>query len=189
VSKLREIEIGKYYHSYSRGIDSMNIFLDHFDYLVFQEMIEKFNVISPRAKKFKLVEIFCYTLMPNHFHFVLKGLVENGASKFLQKVLGQYANYFNRKYNRKGPLFESRFKDKVIDSDDYFEHLIGYIWNNPIKIINSKYKSEYLYNQKIKLSKKEKRFALNYPYKKFPDNYLGPEHKKLSKINFESFDF
>lgn len=197
MSKIRNITTEYYHHVYSRGVNKKEIFLDHSDYLKFQELIKNFNtnqkvrLSMPRPERDtkKLVNIFCYTLMPNHFHFVLKGLIEGGVSLFLQKVLGQYSNYFNKKYKRVGPLFESRFKNKLIDSDQYFEYLVGYIWNNPIKLINSKYKSIDLFYEKIKLNEKEKEFALNYPYKYFPKNYFGPEHKKINKINFENFDF
>lgn len=148
-------------------------------------MINKFNTTkkirtdrkNTHKIKDRLVDIFCYTLMPNHFHFILKELTEGGISLFLQKVLGQYTLYYNKKYGRVGALFGSRFKDKLIDSDHYFEHLVEYIWNNPVKLINPKYSSKDILNGKTKLSKKEKKFALNYPYKKFPDSYRGPEDK------------
>lgn len=180
MSKIRKIEKGNYYHNYSRGVNKRIIFLDEYDYCAFQKMIENFNTNTPfrsrssrpssrpeRGNSDKLVHIYCYTLMPNHFHFILKEIKEKGISLFFQKILGQYSQYFNKKYNRRGPLFESRFKDKIVENDQYFEHLITYIWNNPIKIINPSYVSKDLLNGKIELSEQEKVFANTYPYKFF----------------------
>lgn len=161
MSKIRKIEKGNYYHNYSRGVNKCDIFLEESDYFVFIKMVDK------NCPGQQLVEIFCYTLMPNHFHFILKEICERGISLFFQKVLSQYVGYFNKKYNRRGPLFESRFKDKVIDTDYYFEHLVTYIWDNPIKIIRPGYSSKDLLNGKINLSIEEKEFTKNYPYKYF----------------------
>ena len=177
MAKRRNFCIGNYFHAYSRGVNKDEIFLEHRDYLKFMELIESRNCketqreIKKSNKVTILVKIYCYTIMPNHFHFELKELISGGISKFIQKVLKDYTQYFNKKYERSGALFESRFKDKLIDSDQYFKHLTRYIWNNPIKLINHKYKSIDLYYDKIKLTNKEKDFALNYPYKKFPSNY------------------
>lgn len=109
-------------------------------------MVDKFKYVCPEQK---LVEIYCYTLMPNHFHFILKEIQQKGISLFFQKILSQYSGYFNRKYNRRGPLFESRFKDKPINTNHYFKHLSKYIWNNPIKLIRPDYLSTNLLSEKI----------------------------------------
>jgi putative transposase len=170
MSKLRIIEVGNYYHFYSRGINKSDIFIEEQDYYVFMRIIGKTNCPGQNdcPGQNELVKIFCYTLMPNHFHFILEEITERGVSLFFQKILSQYVRYFNKKYQRRGPLFESRFKDKIIEDDLYFLHLINYIWNNPIKIINPTYQSKDLLNGKIILSQKEKDFARNYPYKFFP---------------------
>lgn len=184
MSKLRKIEEGNYYHIYSRGVNRMDIFLDRLDYLIFMDMVQNFNTVKPFRNfqsrpqsrpgrdihEEKLINIYCYTLMPNHFHFILKEIKEKGTSLFFHKILSQYSIYFNKKYNRRGPLFESRFKDKKIENDQYYEHLLGYVWNNPIKLINPFYKSKDLLNEKIILSKKEKEFVRSYRYKFF-SNY------------------
>lgn len=199
MAKLRNFQIGKYYHSYSRGVNKCDIFRDHSDYLFFQKLVKIFNVDKKlRLKKPKMglfsksdmiVDIFCYTLMPNHFHFIFKEIKKFGISRFLQKVLGTYTLYYNKKYNRVGSLFGQRFKDKIVDSDEYFNHLVGYIWNNPIKLIKPNYKSSDLLNGLIELTDEEKEFAKNYLYKEFPSNYSGPEYKKLPKTNLKNFDF
>jgi putative transposase len=199
MAKLRQFEINNYYHAYSRGVDRCDIFRDHSDYLFFEKLINIFNVDKKvRTKKnkndlfddsSKLVNIFCYTLMPNHFHFIFEEIKKCGISKFLQKVLGTYSRYYNDKYNRVGSLFGERFKDKLVDSDRYFDYLVGYIWNNPVKLIKINYKSADLLNGLINLSREEKDFAKKYPYKSFPLNYSGPNYADSKQKVFYNFNF
>lgn len=39
--------------------------------------------------------------------------------------------YFNKKYDRVGPVFQNRFKAKNIETDDYLLQLVRYIHQNP----------------------------------------------------------
>jgi putative transposase len=47
--------------------------------------------------------------MPNHYHLLIKQLVENGITQFIKKLNIGYAKYFNNNYERKGTLFEGRY--------------------------------------------------------------------------------
>jgi putative transposase len=175
MSKPRNIEVGKYYHVYSRGVNKCLTFIEDDDFRRFQLYIEKCNTKNKVNLSFlhneresldeKLVTIFCYCLMPNHFHFVIRENIKDGTSLFFQKILSGYVSYFNKKYKRTGALFGSRFKNKLVDTDIYFKQLIQYIWNNPIKLIRPDYDSIKLLNGEIKLNSKEKLFAKNYTYK------------------------
>ncbi len=69
----------------------------------------------------KLVEIVCYCLNPNHFHLLIKQLVDAGLEKFMHKLGSGYTNFFNIKYKRNGSLFQCPFKAAQIKS---FEHLV-----------------------------------------------------------------
>ncbi len=77
-----------------------------------------------------LVEIITYCLNPNHFHFILKQVEEKGIEKFMHKLGTSYTNYFNRKNNRSGSLFQGRYKAIHIDNDSYLLWLSGYINGN-----------------------------------------------------------
>lgn len=52
-----------------------------------------------------LVAFIAYCLNSNHYHFILKQLVDSGISEFMKR-LGGYAKYFNIKYKRVGSLFQ-----------------------------------------------------------------------------------
>ncbi|MCR4279763.1 MAG: transposase [Candidatus Zambryskibacteria bacterium] len=136
---------GEYYHIYNRGVDKRSIFQDHEDLERFFQSIKEFNSVEPigsifensfdktKNKRDKLVEIICYCINPNHFHFILRQLTENGISEFMKR-LGGYTWYFNNKHRRSGALFQGVFKSKHIDNDSYLRHVSAYVnLNNRFK--------------------------------------------------------
>lgn len=135
----------EYYHVYNRGVDKRPIFKDHKDLERFFQSIKEFNSVEPigsifessfnkaKVKKNKLIEVICFCLNVNHYHFVLRQLVENGISEFMRR-LGGYTWYFNNRHKRSGALFQGRFKSSHIDSDSYLRHVSAYVnLNNRIK--------------------------------------------------------
>ena len=70
--------------------------------------------------------------MPTHVHLILKQLEPDGISTFMRKVLDSFSKYFNIKSNRHGPLWESRFKDVLVTSDEQLLHLTRYLHLNPV---------------------------------------------------------
>lgn len=80
----------------------------------------------------QLVDIVCYSLMPNHFHFLIKQNIDNGIMNYIRKLTNSYAKYFNTKYDRKGPLFEGKFNAVRVESNEQLLHLSRYIHLNPL---------------------------------------------------------
>ncbi len=70
--------------------------------------------------------------MPNHYHLLLYQK-ENAHAlpKLMSSVITAYTMYFNHKYNRRGPLFETRYKASPILNDAYLTHISRYIHLNP----------------------------------------------------------
>ena len=98
--------------------------------------------------------------MPDHYHLLVKEIKENGITDFIRKCNISIAKYINTKTERRGPLFESRFKSKHINSNDYLLHLSVYINLNPLDFLSGKDWRE----NKIKDWKSEKKKILNYPW-------------------------
>ncbi len=116
------------YHILNRGTDDRVIFQDRRDYgrflLTLLECNSRNLLSKNRHRRNKcldgaqldhnlgesLIDILCFSLMPNHFHLAVRQLVDNGIAKFMQRVGNSYTKYFNIKHNRKGSLFMSRYK-------------------------------------------------------------------------------
>ncbi|TSC92992.1 MAG: putative transposase [Candidatus Berkelbacteria bacterium Licking1014_7] len=90
-----------------------------------------YNYNDPQ-KATRRVEIICYCLMPTHIHFILQQLVDGGTSKIISDTLNSYTRYFNIRHKRKGPLWESRFKSVLVETDEQLLHLTRYIHLNPV---------------------------------------------------------
>ena len=111
-----------------------------------------------------IVMVISFKLMPNHFHMKLREIEEGGVSKFMQKLLVSYSSYFNKKYDRFGAVFGSRFREKRIDSDEYSDYLDFYIKYNCIKLIRPDLEIYSIFCGEVNLSKEEQDFVNNYPF-------------------------
>jgi len=151
---------GEFYHIVKKGIEGREIFLDKEDHFRFINSLLVFNDKSPvpwqsRAfwhqrdpaalglsykQKNPLIEIHAFVLMKNHFHLLVRQLIENGIVEFMQKT-GGYVWYFNKKYGRAGPLFQGRYKIKRIESEPQLKNNFVYIATNPVGIIEPEWKS------------------------------------------------
>lgn len=138
---------GEYYHIYNRGVEKKPIFNIRRDYTRFLKTINYYQFAGPKPKlsRFlfnpdlivkpnlndKIVEIVCYCLMPNHFHFLVKQLKDGGITEFVSKLSNSYTKYFNTKHTRVGPLFQGEFKAVLVTSDEQLIHVSRYIHLNP----------------------------------------------------------
>ena len=77
-----------------------------------------------------LVEIICYSLLTNHFHFLLRQLSDDGITCFMRKLSGGYTNYFNLKNERSGHLFQGAFKAVPVETDEQLLYLSAYVNGN-----------------------------------------------------------
>lgn len=169
------------YHIYNRGVDKRSIFNTDADRQRFIACLQHFNDTN-QAKNIdrlseiktpinddrkKLVEILAFVLMPNHYHLLVKPLVENGVSEFMKKVGVGYTHYFNIKYERSGTLFQGRYKFVQIDDDEQLNFIPFYIHFNPAELIESRWKEK-----EIKDKKRLLEFLRSYHWSSLPD-YLG----------------
>jgi putative transposase len=93
--------------------------------------------------------------------------------------------YFNKKYKRTGPLFESRYKASLITEDAYLEHVTRYIHLNPRDWRYYDYSSLPYYLQQIsdewvRPERISSRFARPATYLEFVQDYI--QNKELLDI-------
>jgi len=143
---------GEVYHIISRSIAVYKIFTDSISYrrtinaLQFYNLpdnqikFSKFELLSTKNQTKiidqhqdeRLTDIISFCLMPTHFHLTLKQNTDNSISIFMNNLLNSYTRYFNTRFKRKGPLWETRFKNILIESDEQLLHLTRYIHLNPV---------------------------------------------------------
>lgn len=140
------------YHVYNRGINKQPVFVNKRDYdraleslryyrfhnqnlslskyLLLQKS-KRNNFLTNSRKKLQTVVVFAYCFMPNHFHLLVKQLVDGGISKFIGQFQNSYTRYFNIRHDRDGSLFLDQFKAVRIEDDEQLLHVSRYIHLNP----------------------------------------------------------
>lgn len=141
--------------------------------------------------KNRLVKIIAYCIMPTHFHLILKQKRGKGISKYIGKISNSHAKFFNNKYNRQGRLWQDKFKNVLVDSDEQLLHLTRYIHLNPTTAGLVKDPGQWIYssyneyinnNPKIKICNFKNLIEINpKKYKKFV-NARKDYQRKLAKI-------
>ncbi|UPQ77707.1 hypothetical protein M0M57_08675 [Flavobacterium azooxidireducens] len=194
------LESGHFYHIYNRGVNSCSVFIDEENYFFFLSRFKKY--LSD------FIEVYAYCLMPNHFHFLIrvknlnsdsfvkvqnfdKALQENGlhsndslVSKQFAKLFSSYTQAFNKVQNRHGALFESPFKRKRIENDEYLRNLILYIHRNPIDL-NQNFETYKFSSYKAIISDLRTDIKKQLVIERFDnmDNFIYL-HKNPPKLNF-----
>jgi len=113
-------------HAFQRGHNKEPVFFDNEDYLVY------LRYLKAAADQFGCA-IHAYVLMTNHVHFLLTPQAANSISLMFQGVGRHYVPYINKRYGRRGSLWEGRHKSCVIGSENYFLACMRYIESNPVR--------------------------------------------------------
>lgn len=160
---------GEVYHILNRSIAGYNIFNDDIDYGRMMDAVRIYQHSHPsmsisRLNKFpaivrsqmyndiisnredKIIQIIAYILMPTHIHFILKQLADNGISSFMANISNSYARYFNISHKRNGHLWQDKFKNIRVSTDEQLLHLTRYIHLNPASANLVKKSQDWIYS-------------------------------------------
>lgn len=116
---------GALYHVMVRGNNGEKVLADEIDKRKY------FNVLTQYKEKLGF-KLYAFCIMDNHAHFLIE-VQDVSLSQIMQRIQQVYTQWFNRKYNRTGHVFQQRYKALLCDKDSYLLQLIRYIHNNPIK--------------------------------------------------------
>ncbi len=192
----------EFYHLYNRGTEKRNVFTSKGDYERFLFLLYLCNstkqvhisdlfprgstsgmsarlweILEAFEREETLIDICAYCLMPNHFHLLVREKVDGNISLFMQKLLTGYTMYFNKRYERNGALFQSKFKATHADEDRYLKYLISYIHLNPVKLIEPKWKDTGIQNRRS-----AEKYLKSYSYSSYPD-YSGASRIEAIILN------
>ena len=121
----RRKSVASIYHVIIRGINRQSIFEDEEDNKKFIEILKKYREVSN-------YDIYAYCLMGNHVHILIKENKEE-LGQIMRRICSSYVYWYNKKYERIGPLFQDRYKSEPVEDDGYLLTVIRYIYQNPVK--------------------------------------------------------
>ncbi len=116
---------GCIHHVMMRGVDGRAVFMDDLDREFFAS---RFTRVLGESGAICLAWAF----MTNHVHLlILTGDVH--LSKVMHRVNLLYATHFNRRHDRRGYLFQSRFISRLAGDEADVMGLIRYVHLNPVR--------------------------------------------------------
>jgi putative transposase len=144
-----QFENGEYYHVYTRGVDKRVIFKNEADFERMAQNLYLFNDAGYswdvglyekiaritgaelfEQERDRFVSVCSWTLLPNHYHFLIRQEQDQGISKFVHKLNKTHSRLFNENNDRVGTLFEGPYHCKHINNETYFWHIVLYIHLN-----------------------------------------------------------
>jgi putative transposase len=121
----RYLEPGAIYHVTSRGTEGRAVFLDDLDRNLF--LTELGEVVQQRRWMCP-----AYCLMTNHFHLLVQ-TPEPDLALGMHGLNSAHANYFNRRHNHVGHLFQSRYTSILIERESHLLAASRYVVLNPVR--------------------------------------------------------
>jgi len=88
---------------------------------------ERFERPKHWPERKPLVDVWAWTLMPNHFHLIVRERTENGLSLFMQRLGGSMSARFNAKYKERGSIFQGAYKGRTVTEDADLRWLASYV--------------------------------------------------------------
>ena len=113
-------------HIIQRGNNRNPCFASETDYLVYLSLLQQYSAISA-------CQVHAYVLMTNHVHLLLSSGSRDGASILMRRLGQHYVQYFNRRHQRTGTLWEGRFRSCLVEQERYLLICHRYIELNPVR--------------------------------------------------------
>ncbi|HUG79597.1 MAG TPA: transposase [Burkholderiales bacterium] len=113
-------------HIVQRGNNRADCFGCESDRLVYLAHLRELS-----ARHGCAVHVYC--LMTNHVHLLLTPEDTEGCSTLMRDLGQRYVQYFNRRHERSGTLWEGRFRSCLVESARYALACHRYIESNPVR--------------------------------------------------------
>ena len=111
---------GAIYYVTARCLQNEKIFKDEDDYAMYLELVSKYKT----QHKFKL---FSYNLHADNLELLIETGDDASISDIMHDLNSLYTKYFNGRYQKRGPLFESRFKSVLVEKANYLLQMTRHI--------------------------------------------------------------
>ncbi len=119
---------GFVYHALNRAVARLSLFEKDGDYEAFERVLALALDKHP-------IRVLAYTLMPNHWHFVLWPRKEGELTAFLRWLTHTHTMRWHAHYHTSGTghLYQGRFKSFPIEADDHLYAVLRYVERNALR--------------------------------------------------------
>ena len=135
----RAIAVGYRRHIIQRGNNREEVFHDEADRKQYLSLLKKYS------EKWNSPAL-AYCLMSNHAHILARPASDESLYKMMQGITLCYTQYVNRKYQRTGRLWESRYHSCIVEEEKYLWAVSRYIEQNPVRARMVKKAEKYPYS-------------------------------------------
>ena len=126
--RRRLVPPGCVLHIVNRGNDKKSIFPEPIDYA-------SFLVLLREARERFGVRLYAYSLMPNHFHLVVRVDDLDAISSYMHFIQREHACDLRSCYRSKGHghIFQRRYWSKLVEGDGHLIAVIRYVEANALR--------------------------------------------------------
>src|SRR3990167_9835459 len=119
---------GVCFHVLNRAVARLPLFEKAEDYKAFERVLEESFDRHP-------LPIYAYSVMPNHWHFVVRAETDEQLSAFFRWLTHTHTMRWHAHYGTQGtgPLYQGRFKTFPIEEDDHLLTVLRYVERNPLR--------------------------------------------------------
>jgi putative transposase len=112
----------------NRAVARLPLFERAADYEAFTEVLQE-------ALRRERLPIFAYSLMPNHWHFVVRPDADHQVSTFFRWLTHTHTMRWHASHHTVGTghLYQGRFKAFPIEEDDHLLTVMRYVERNPLR--------------------------------------------------------
>ncbi len=118
---------GLVYHAMNRAVEGVRLFEDRGDYAAFEAVLAE-------AHDRVALRVLAYTIMPNHWHFVVWPETSEQLSAFFYWLSMTHTRRWRvfRDAVGRGHLYQGRFKSIPVATDGHVLNLCRYVERNPL---------------------------------------------------------
>ncbi len=164
------------YYTSSEGKSGQKIFIDNSDRVYFINLLR-------RQKIKKNLKFYGYVLLPNQYSCLME-TYRNSLSKSMHQINSDYANYFNRRHNRRNKLFKDRYSCLIIDKKNHLSEVGCYLHLLPKKDGTAKSLFQYKWSSLPGYINEEKRENW-IDYDSILNMFNGKSHK--TSLNYQEY--